>query len=62
MSELGNTGYKRPSHSRKGIKDAFTESREQSGLEAANEMTLDLSAGSPVTGKSVPGIMKSVSG
>ena len=40
-----------------GTKDAFTESREQSEVEAAFEKTLDAIAGSPATGKSVAGII-----
>ena len=56
VSELGNTGYKGPSHSRTGTKETFTDSREQ--VEAAFEKkTLDLAAGSPAAGKSVAGII-----
>ena len=40
----------------KNQRDAFTESRERSEMEAAFEKTLDLVAGSPATGKSVAGI------
>ena len=40
-----------------GKKDAFTESRERSEMEAAFEKTLDPIAGSPATGKSVAGII-----
>ena len=40
-----------------GTKDAFTESREQSEMEAAFTTTLDPIAGSPATGKSVAGTM-----
>ena len=40
-----------------GTKDAFTEPRERSEMEAAFENTLDPIAGSPATGKSMPGII-----
>ena len=40
-----------------GTKDAFTESRERSEMEAAFEKTLDPIAGSAATGKSVAGII-----
>ena len=40
-----------------GTKDTFTDSREQSEMEAAFEKTLDPIAGSPATGKSVAGII-----
>ena len=40
-----------------GTKDAFTESRQQSEMEAALEKTLDPIAGSPSMGKSVAGII-----
>ena len=40
-----------------GTKDAFTDSREQSEMEAALEKTLDPIAGSPATGKSVARII-----
>ena len=40
---------------RNGTKDAFSESRDRSQLEAAFGETLDPTAGSPATGKSVAG-------
>ena len=40
-----------------GTKDAFTESRERSEMEAAFENKLDPTAGSPSTGTSVAGII-----
>ena len=40
-----------------GTKDAFTESREQSAVEAAFERTLDAIAGSPATRESVARII-----
>ena len=40
-----------------GTKDAYTESRDGSEMEAAVEKTLDPIAGSPATGKSVAGII-----
>ena len=49
VSKLGNTGHKGSSHSRTAQKDAFTESREQSQIEAALEKTLDPIAGNPAT-------------
>ena len=40
-----------------GTKETFTDSREQSEMEAAFEKTLDLGAGSPAARKSVAGII-----
>ena len=48
VSELGNTGDKRPSH---------RHSRERSELEAAFGKKLDPTAGSPAAGKSVASII-----
>ena len=55
VSELGNTGCKVPSHCRTAQKDAFTETRERSEMDAAIEKTLDPIAGSPSARKSVAG-------
>ena len=53
VNEPGNTGDAQQI----GTKDAFTESREQSEMEAAFTTTLDPKVGSPATGKSVAGTM-----
>ena len=51
MSEFENTGDKRTIAQQNGTKDAFTESREQSEMEAAFEKALDPIARSPAAGK-----------
>ena len=48
---------KRATAQQNGTNDAFTESREESEMEAAFEKTLDPIAGSTATGKSVAGII-----
>ena len=54
---LGNTGVQGATAQQNGTKDAFTDSREQSEVEAAFGMPLDPTAGSPAAGKSVAGII-----
>ena len=50
VSNLGTLGT-RGTAQQNGAKDAFTESRDRSPMEAAFEKTLEFKAGSPATGK-----------